>query len=218
MMGVLAGVSAFLLFSILLSPFPQYTLLGGGVAGVFSSIIVGLVIPKITGRKYEFSHLLLGFGSVYVLTVALVGAAYPTKIPGWMQGEELPQEVAEALRNFFGIPLEWLYMPAIFYLFVIPFLGLLAIVEGFLDPLKDIWGNWIHLIAFAIAFLSIPTGIFGRIVGAMFAAMGIYSVFAFGFLFFFAVIYTVIKTLRAGGFTSSETYKELEVELEQKAR
>ena len=100
---------------------------------------------------------------------------------------------------FLGIPGDWLFVPAIIYLFFVPFIGIFVIVYGFLGEMRIFPANpRINIVlALVFAFATIPIGAFVKLVSLMFSVLGIYSVGAFGLLFFFGVIYVIIA--RMGG-------------------
>jgi hypothetical protein len=115
---------------------------------------------------------------------------------------------------FFGIPSDWLYVPAMIYLFFVPFLGIFAIVYGFLNEM-DIFTKTPKvniILALLFAFATIPIGAFVRFVSLMFAVLGFYSTGAFGLLFFFGVISVIIARMGGWGFFGQNvtTYHQLD--------
>ncbi len=115
---------------------------------------------------------------------------------------------------FFGIPADWLYVPAMIYLFFVPFLGIFVIVYGFLSEMNIFTAKpQVNIVlALLFAFAIIPIGAFVKLVSLMFAVLGIYSVGAFGLLFFFGVMYVILTRFYGWGFTTQATYRDLQVE------
>ena len=115
---------------------------------------------------------------------------------------------------FLGIPSSWLYVPAVIYLFFVPFIGIFAIVYGFLSEM-DIFRAKPQvniILALVFAFATIPIGAFVKLVSLMFAVLGLYSVGAFGLLFFFGVIYVFLRQMGIWHFTSTGQYMGLQQE------
>lgn len=116
------------------------------------------------------------------------------RVPPHMQTTPITG-VLKGVLSLLGLPDDWLYFPAIFYLFIVPFVGIFAIVFGFLREINIFRTatnlNWV--IALMIAISIIPLGVFVRIVNVLFATMGIYSTFIFAALFFLGVIYVFIQ-------------------------
>ncbi|HKZ45445.1 MAG TPA: hypothetical protein VJ343_01950 [archaeon] len=96
-----------------------------------------------------------------------------------------------AFLDIIGIPREWQKMPELLYYFIVPFLGIWAIVLGFLRiiPIFRYHSRIEYVITFAIAFSTVwPTGWLMLAVKAMFVIIGVVTVFAFGILFLFGVL------------------------------
>ena len=206
--GIFLSISTFLIVGTLFE-----VPLIGPIAALAIFIIFSILIPWWTGKDYGINGLIISMCFAFIGFMLVSGAKYP-EVPEFMKGEELPEQVKPILQNFFGLPEEWLYMPAIFYLFVIPFLAIFAMVEGIINPLTEIWHNWAHVLAFCIAFATIPAGIFGRIVAAMLATLGLYSIAIFVLFFFLSGISLVIGNLGGIRSATSEAYKELISEIE----
>lgn len=98
--------------------------------------------------------------------------------------------------DVFGIPAEWQKMPEFLYYFIVPFIGIWAILLGFLRviPIFRYSPRLEMVITFVIAFSTVwPTGFLMYAVKIMFATIGFLAVFAFGGLFIFGIIiYSVI--------------------------
>ncbi|RLI99070.1 MAG: hypothetical protein DRP00_00280 [Candidatus Aenigmatarchaeota archaeon] len=152
------------------------------------------------------------FGSIFIIFSFISGIYTVYQLPSDFQRTELPPFV-KGFFNALGLPPEWLYMPAIFYLFVIPFLTLFAIIEGIMGKLEDIFGRWTHVIAFGITFMCIPTQILTLVAQGMFAALGMYALAIFIFLFVIAGFSTVIQGLHKTGFTKTGSYRTVAKEI-----
>ncbi|MEM5790433.1 MAG: hypothetical protein QXP77_00015 [Candidatus Aenigmatarchaeota archaeon] len=197
-----------------------------GSLGDGSGVGIGLILGGIWfivfitySSKYKVGlsplHLVAGFG---ILFFALFGSVYRATfdVPTDWQKHPL-QDPFDKILSFLGIPDSWLYLPAVLYLFIVPLLTILAIVEGFMGVFKEIFGKWTHIIAGGITLMTIPFGIFTRIVQSMFAAMGLYSIGAFAFLFVFGVIAKVFEGLGKMKIIGAETLKGAEADMEAEA-
>ena len=79
---------------------------------------------------------------------------------------------------------ELLKMPQILYHLLIPMIGVLTIVYGFLETLKIFDNRTINIIlSIVIGLTFLYSGFFFKIVEWMFRSMGIISVFVFGLMF-----------------------------------
>ena len=100
------------------------------------------------------------------------------------------------ILNIFGIPQEWQKMPELMYYFIVPFIGIWAILLSFLRviPIFRYSPRLEMVITFVIAFSTVwPTGWLMIAVKAMFTLIGFLSVFAFGGLFILGIlVYTFI--------------------------
>jgi len=107
------------------------------------------------------------------------------------------------ILNIFGIPQEWQKMPELMYYFIVPFIGIWAILLSFLRviPIFRYSPRLEMVITFVIAFSTVwPTGWLMIAVKAMFTLIGFLSVFAFGGLFIFGIIiYSIITGKRFWG-------------------
>jgi hypothetical protein len=144
---------------------------------------------------------------------------YTYNVPQNMRAGGEITGLPKSILSVIGIPSDWHYFPAIFYLFLVPFLGIFAIVFGFLRELK-IFTNTRHIdwvLALVIAISIIPFGIFVRVVNALFSIMGMYSVIAFAALFFIGVTFITLTRLGSWGlksgiadeFKKRQTYEKL---------
>jgi len=142
---------------------------------------------------------------IYMATVYPFGA----EVPAELKSTPITSEWARKFLTIIGIPESWLWFPALIYLFFVPFFGICAIMIGFLNALNLFSPRINFVISLVVSFSLVPLGYFTRIVSAMFAFLGMYSVAAFGILFFFGVISVVLSRLYEWGFTPSATYSGL---------
>lgn len=147
---------------------------------------LGGVIKIRIGSKVGLSFLL--FLIIIILSFVIPQIIpYPTflEIPPDLMVVPLPKYAAQALIMM-GLPQEWMYFPAIIYLFILPFAGIYTIVWAFLSSIRIFEGlpsNINKVIALVITFLTIPTGWFIRIVWVIFSFIGVWSVVIFALIF-----------------------------------
>lgn len=157
------------------------------------------------------------FFLVIIVLFIWVTASYPSgyyEISSNLQQNKITDPLYSILRTI-GLPDGWLYTPGIFYMFLIPFVGIFAIVFGLLREIA-IFRNvrnidWI--LALVISFSIIPLGFFVRLVSGMFATIGVSSTIAFGILFFAGLGYVIIQRLSGWGWIGGGgTYRGLKLE------
>ncbi len=166
----------------------QMTAFGANIHWIMLALLIGLVILAI-----------------------IVDAQY--QLPANFRQKPITGIFSDILL-FLGIPSNWLYVPAVIYLFFVPFIGIFAIIYGFLSEM-DIFRAKPQInivLALVFAFATIPIGAFVKLISLMFAVLGLYSVGAFGLLFFFGVIYVFLDRMGYWGFTSSRNYMGLHQE------
>jgi hypothetical protein len=104
----------------------------------------------------------------------------------------------EALAKFLGVPAEWLVIPRVIYYVIVPFIVAVTVTYGILTELKIFRGynkGKINIIlAVAMAFLLLPSGILTTIVTYFYAANTFIGLIGFGILFLFGVIMWVYGT------------------------
>ena len=207
--ALLIGIAIIFIVPWLFPLGPVASLVGFGGAILW---IIGFLIYS-SKKKVELSpvHMIVGFGFLFL---ALFGTVYAAtfNVPDEWKQQELPYPV-NAFFAAFGVSSDWLFLPAIIYLFIVPFIAVLAIIEGFMGVFTEMFGKWTHVIAIAMTIMTIPFGIFTRIVQSMFAALGMYAVGGFGLLFFFAVIGGVIQGLGRISLEGEKFHKTLEKEI-----
>jgi hypothetical protein len=153
----------------------------------------------------------IGIVAAIIIIFMIVSVATPPKqfsLPPSWRATKIPAPFDSILRTI-GVPDQWLWTPGFIYLFVVPLVGILLIVYGFLDAMQIFNVNVNFLLALVIAFATIPFGILTKTVIYMFALMGTYSTGAFTFLFIFGVAYVVINRMTGWfGKTEASTMKK----------
>jgi hypothetical protein len=162
-----------------------------GVIFIIAFIIVLLAIGGVLKMPTGVGHwggiiilLILIFVVPYIL-VTYFSQYFPSyaQIPESFKFYEL-KEPAPTILRMFGLPSEWSYVPAIIYLFILPFAGIYVIVWAFLTMLGIFpQPNVNRVLAFLITFLTIPVGVFVKMVWLLFSVMGAWSVAVFAITF-----------------------------------
>jgi hypothetical protein len=123
---------------------------------------------------------------------------------------KFPREVCQVLTMLTLQEEIACYMPEIIFLVILPFAAIFAISYGFLAQLKIFKGvpnesGLYRLLAFIMAFSTIPMGIFMILVAFWFSFMGVFSVAIFAAMFIAGVFF------RGYGFVSSEYERAIQV-------
>jgi hypothetical protein len=152
-------------------------------------LAVGGVLPKPSGR---FPLGLIAFLVLIVLLFVIPSfIEYPQylSVPENFQHWEFPPAAKDALQ-LIGLPREWGYVPAIIYLFVLPFAAIYTLVWAFLVALGIFsQANVNRILALIIAFMTIPMGWFVKIVWILFSFMGAWSVAVFAATFVLGIFF-----------------------------
>jgi hypothetical protein len=168
-------------------------------------LAVGGVLPKPKGR------LPFGLIAFFVLIILLFiipqFIEYPQylEVPESFKYWELPPAAKDALQ-LIGLPREWGWVPAILYLFVLPFAAIYTLVWAFLWSLEIFpknLSNVNRILALIITFMTIPIGWFTKIVWVLFSFMGIWSVVIFAAVFILGVFF------KGFGITSEQYYSAM---------
>ena len=133
----------------------------------------------------------------------------------------LPGYVGKFLQ-FLGLPESWNYVPALIYLFILPFAGIYTVVWAFLSSLAIFpQRNVNRILALVITLLTIPMGSFIRIVWLVFSFAGLWSVVMFGAIFILGIFFRGAKITakeyidyKKQASTIRETYKDAIKKLE----
>jgi len=154
-------------------------------------LLIGGVIKRPTGRIPGF----LIFFIVLIILLFLVPMFIPypqyLEIPQELKQAPLPSYVAQ-IFIMLGLPQEWMYMPAIIYLFILPFAAIYALVWAFLQSLgifTNVPSSINRVLAFIVAFLTIPMGWFVKMIWILFSFMGAWSVVIFVATFIVGVFF-----------------------------
>jgi hypothetical protein len=162
-----------------------------GVIFIIAFIIVLLAIGGVLKMPTGVGHwggIIVLFVLIFVVPYILVtyfSQYFPSyaQIPESFKFYEL-KEPAPTILRMFGLPSEWSYVPAIIYLFILPFAGIYVIVWAFLTMLGIFpQPNVNRVLAFLITFLTIPVGVFVKMVWLLFSVMGAWSVAVFAITF-----------------------------------
>lgn len=175
------------------------------LAFVLILLWIGGVIKPGGGKVPWF--LVLFIIILLVLFVVPQFVPYPSylEVPESLKLHPLPSYVVQVL-TMIGLPPEWMYLPAIIYLFILPFAGIYTIVWAFLTTIKIFEGvpsGVNRILAFIITFLTIPVGWFVKIVWVVFSFSGIWSVVVFAATFILSVFF------RGYGFVEKEKYEAM---------
>jgi hypothetical protein len=163
-----------------------------GIIFVIAFIIILLAIggvlhlPKVgVGHWGSIVILLILIFIVPYILVTFFSQYFPSyaQIPESFKFYKL-EEPAPTLLGMLGLPSDWSYLPALIYLFILPFAGIYVIVWSFLTMLGIFpQKNVNRVLAFLITFLTIPVGVFVKMVWLLFSVMGAWSVAVFAIVF-----------------------------------
>jgi hypothetical protein len=152
-------------------------------------LAIGGVFPKPKGG------LPLGLIAFLILIVLLFVIPQFIPFPQYLEVPEsfkyqsLPEAAKDALQ-LIGLPREWGYVPAIIYLFILPFAAIYTLVWAFLVALGIFpQANVNRILALIIAFMTIPMGWFVKIVWILFSFMGAWSVAVFAATFVLGIFF-----------------------------
>jgi len=162
-------------------------------------IIVFIVILLVIGGVI---HMPAGGGSIIVLIIfgilIMLAFVFPnfiafpdfvTKVPDNFKIWALPGPAVQAL-TMLGLPAEWGYVPAVIYLFILPFAAIYTLFWAFLTSLGMFHQpNVNRILSLIVAFLTIPVGWFTKMVWALFAFMGGWSVAVFAVMFIAGIFF-----------------------------
>jgi len=162
-------------------------------------LAVGGVIKRPTGGVPWF--LIFFIALIILLFVVPQFVPYPQylEVPDNFKIAPLPSYASQVFIML-GLPQEWMYVPAIIYLFLLPFAAIYTLAWAFLQSLgifANVPSSVNRVLAFLIALLTIPIGWFTKIVWILFSFMGVWSVVIFAATFivgaFFRGATTVYK-------------------------
>jgi len=201
------------------------SLIGGLVSVVFIVIfviillILGGVIKKPTGGGIP-GFLIMFIVLVILLFVIPMFVPYPQylEVPANFKIIPLPSYAAQIFMML-GLPEEWMYVPAIIYLFILPFAAIYTLVWAFLQSLgifTNVPSSVNRILAFIVAFLTIPFGWFVKLVWVLFSFMGAWSVVIFVATFVIGVFFRGFGVARKEYVQALKTYENVGKELQSK--
>jgi hypothetical protein len=183
----------------------------GGITDIISTIIpivfilvfilillaVGGVI-KLGGKGIPW-FLILFVIVIIILFILPSFVSYPQylTIPENFKIAPLPSYASQIL-TMLGLPQEWMYVPAIIYLFILPFAAIYTLVWAFLQSLgifTNVPSSVNRVLAFIIAFITIPIGWFIKLVWILFSFIGAWSVVIFAATFIVGIFFRGITTV-----------------------
>ena len=118
-----------------------------------------------------------------------------------------------------GLPESWMHIPAIIYLFVLPFAAIYTLVWAFLQSLgifENVPSSVNRVLAFIVAFLTIPMTTFVKIVWILFSFMGVFSVVIFVATFVMGIFFRGAGVARKEYTLLLKTYESIEREISSK--
>jgi len=151
---------------------------------------------------------IIGYAVVIIgLIIALIWGMANVDVKAFAEGDcDLPDNVCEFAAKL-GFPRGWLSTEKFIWYSILPLLGIWLIIYGFLDRIKIFKGAISALLAFVMAFSTIPLGFFVILVATLFSIMGTYAVFMFVALFVIGLIFFFRARLR--GWKAGSIEKEL---------
>jgi len=172
-------------------------------------------VVKFGGGRISWFFIIFIVGIILLFVIPQF-VPYPTylEVPESFKAYPLPSYASQFLEML-GLPSEWMYVPAIIYLFILPFAGIYTLVWAFLVSIKIFEGvpsSVNRILAFVITFLTIPVGWFTKIVWIVFSFLGIWSVVIFGITFIFAIFF------RGYGVVEEERYKSMSKKWREQAK
>jgi membrane protein YdbS with pleckstrin-like domain len=170
----------------------------GSIASVIFIVIFVIILLVLGGVLKRPGVGIPGFLILFIiLVIALfivpMFVPYPhyLEIPENFKIAPLPSYAAQAFQML-GLPSEWMYVPAIIYLFILPFAAIYTLVWAFLQSLgifTNVPSSVNRVLAFIITFLTIPMGWFVKLVWVLFSFMGAWSVVIFVATFLLGVFF-----------------------------
>jgi hypothetical protein len=181
--------------------------------------------PKRVGARRPIGFTILFIGLIIVLFILPLYMIYPQnlEVPASFKQVSLPDEASQFLKML-GLPDEWMYLPAIIYLFILPFAAIYTLVWAFLQTIGIFntlpnQSQISRILAFIIAFLTIPVGWFVKIVWALFAFMGGFSVIIFAATFVLGIFFrgfgVTLKEYTLAVSRAASLYEELSIKIHE---
>lgn len=133
----------------------------------------------------EWWKALVTIGTLVTVAIMVLSVLAPKEYKTVIIDEETMQvtPMPGFMTPFFralGFPEDWLWFPAFIYYGIVPLTGVWLILYGFLDQLRIFRREIINgVLAFLIAFSTIPLGLFVSMVALMFGMLGVYATIVF---------------------------------------
>ena len=178
---------------------------------------MGGVIKKPSGGRMQ-GFLIFFIALIVVLFVIPMFIPYPQylEVPENFKVAPLPSYAAQVFIML-GLPQEWMFVPAIIYLFILPFAAIYTLVWAFLQSIgifTNVPSNVNRILAFIVTFLTIPMGWFVKLVWVLFSFMGAWSVVVFVATFIIGVFFRGFGVARREYSLALKTYESVGKELE----
>jgi hypothetical protein len=152
-------------------------------------LAVGGVLPKPKGRLPLGLILFLVLIALLFVIPQFVQFPQYLEVPESFKAWDLGPGGRQALK-LIGLPEDWAHVPAIIYLFILPFAAIYTIVWAFLVMLGIFpQANINRILALVITFMTIPMGWFTKMVWVLFSFMGAWSIAVFAGIFIVGVFY-----------------------------
>jgi len=186
----LAQVTAESIWNTILSLLLQYV----GIIFILIFILILLIIsgvikPSLGGFSPSLIIFLVLIILAFVLPQFITFPDYVKEVPDSFKAWKFPPGSEKAL-SLIGLPETWAYVPAIIYLFILPFAAIYTLFWAFLVTLAIFpQPNVNRMLALIVAFLTIPMGWFIKMVWALFSFMGIWSVAVFAVTFIAGIFF-----------------------------
>lgn len=114
---------------------------------------------------------------------------YKKEVPADFQAYPLPPGSDTALQ-LIGLPASWAFLPAIIYLFILPFAAIYTLVWAFLVSLQIFpQSNINRILALIVTFMTIPMQWFTNMVWILFSFMGAWSIAIFAGTFILGIFF-----------------------------
>jgi len=192
-----------------------------GVAFIFIIVLILLALGGVFRGMHVGRGILGIIGMLILLALFFVVPAfveYPQlwPIPDSFKYIYLGKGVGVILQAI-GLPAEWAYVPAILYLLILPFAAIYTLVWGFLTSLGIFpQPNVNKVLALIIAFLTLPMGLFTKMVWILFSFMGAWSVAIFAAVFILGIFFRGYGIVREQYVRSLKTYENVGREIVDK--
>jgi hypothetical protein len=153
------------------------------------------------------------------LIVAIIWGLSNVNVGEFIKGEcDLPPHVCDFAARM-GFPKGWLSSEKFIWYAFLPLMGVWLIIYGFLDRIKIFKGSISAVLAFVMAFSTIPLGVFIVLVATLFSIMGTYATFMFVALFIIGTIFFFrarVKGWKAGSIEAEIFDEKIQARIREK--